>query len=101
MHSFKVAALAFVVSVVPAAAQESTPSNPAQTQTDPANKPAGDATTNSMVPYGVNPPVPNTATPLPTDTVRPETTGEKVPVPQGNFMSDKPNPTVNETTETK
>ena len=96
----KVAALAFVVSVVPAAAQESTLSNTAQTQTDPTNKPAGDATTNSMVPYGVNPPIPNTATPEATDTVRPETTGEKTSVPQGNFVSDKPNTTVN-ATETK
>ena len=57
-------------------------------QTDPTGKPAGDATTNTMVPYGVNPPIPDSTTSNPTDSVRPATRAEPIPVPQGNFTSD-------------
>ena len=82
-------------------AQDGSSTGPAQTQTDPAAKPAGDPVTNTMVPYGVNPPVPDTSTPHATDTARPATTGEKVSVPQGNFTSESPNPAVPPSAETK
>lgn len=84
--------LALLGGAVPTWAQDVSPNSPTQAQTDPISKPVGDATTNTLVPYGVNPPVPDTSTPLPTDTKRPETTGEKVSVPQGNFTSESPNP---------
>jgi hypothetical protein len=78
-------------------AQQGSTNNPGQAQTDPIGKPAGDPTTNSLVPFGVNPPVPDASTPIATDSVRPPTTPEKVPVPQGNFASESANPAVGRT----
>jgi len=95
--SVKVATLAALVvgfGNLPAWAQQGSANNPAQAQTDPVGKPAGDTTTNSLVPFGVNPPVPDASTPIATDSVRPPTTAERVPVPQGNFGSESPNPAV-------
>ena len=74
------------------AQQDSSPTNPVQAQTDPTRRPAGDTITNTLVPFGVNPPVPDSATPKATDSVRPPTSTEKIPVPQGNFTSESPNP---------
>ena len=85
-------ALAIGAGILPAPAQQGPASNPGQAQTDPTGKPAGDTTTNTLVPFGVNPPVPDTSTPKPTDSVRPPTTAEKIPVPQGNFASESGNP---------
>ena len=83
-------AFAFGLGNWPAWAQQD--NTPPQAQTDPEEKPAGDSATNTLVPYGVNPPVPDAATPQPTDSVRPETTGQSIPVPQGNFTSGKSDP---------
>ena len=95
-RSFKVAtlvALAMGAGILSAPAQQGSVSSPGQAQTDPVGKPAGDTTTNTLVPFGVNPPVPDTSTPQATDSVRPPTTTEKIPVPQGNFASESGNPT--------
>ena len=93
LQSIKVITLmALMGGAIPTWAQQVSPNSPAQAQTDPISKPAGDATTNTLVPYGVNPPVPDSSTPQPMDTKRPETTSQQVPVPQGNFTAESPNP---------
>ena len=61
-------------------------------RTDPMAKPAGEATTNSLVPFGVNPPIPDGSTPKIADSVTPPTTSERIVVPQGNFTSQNANP---------
>ena len=101
LQSVKVAAvvaLAVGFGSVSASAQEASANSPAAAKTDPA-KPEGDATMNTMVPFGVNPPVPNTSTPEATDSVRPPTTGERLPVPQGSFTAESPNPATPAATE--
>jgi hypothetical protein len=75
--------------------------NPGQAQTDPMGKPAGDPTTNTLVPFGVNPPVPDSSTPQAADSARPPTTTEKIPVPQGNFTSGSASPAVSAPTNDK
>ena len=90
LQSIKVAValLTLIAGSIPTWAQEVAPNSPAQEQTEPVSQPAGNATTNTLVPYGVNPPVPDTSTSQPTDTKRPETTSASVPVPQGNFTGE-------------
>ena len=94
-RSVKVAtlvALAMAIGILSARAQQGSENNPGQAQTDPTGKPAGDMTTNTLVPFGVNPPIPDSSTPTATDSLRPLTTTEKIPVPQGNFTSGSGNP---------
>ena len=87
-------ALAMGIGDVAAWAQQGSANNPGQAQTDPMRNPAGDPTTNTLVPFGVNPPVPDTSTPQAADRARPPTTTEKIPVPQGNFTSGSASPAV-------